>query len=81
MFSLLKRNKRLEVVDENQTTIYVMPDFVQVVLRNDFQKLVDDLNESGYHDIQKIIEFESNPRYRADYREKMKRGKFYENVD
>ncbi len=56
-FKLIKRNKRLLIVDAGGRTIYTMPFFVRLPTREPLQKLCDHFNTNGY-DIKAIIDME-----------------------
>jgi len=63
-YKMVKRNKRLIIVDSNDKLVYGMPDFLRNHLRDrkELQKLVDKFNIVGYRNIQDIVEFETNLR-------------------
>lgn len=65
MFKLVKRFKKLMIVDENDQIIYHPPNFLRpVTSRSDFDPLLKDLEEFGEIQGKTLTEFESkfNPR-------------------
>lgn len=77
-FEVLKRNRRICIVDNNDRVVYSPPDFVRLISRDDLRGVADIFNSRGY-DIGAIIELESNIRFRPDY--KRNKACYYETVD
>lgn len=64
-FSLIKKNKKLMIVDESNNLVYCPPSFLKpVTSRNDFQEIVDDANLNGNISGELLTSFETkfNPR-------------------
>lgn len=65
IFKLVKRHKRLMIVDSNENIIYCPPDFLRPVTnRSDYDPLLEDLAEFGEIKGRTLTEFETkfNPR-------------------
>ena len=65
MFKLIKRQKRLMIVDKNDMIIYCPPDYLRpVTSRADYDPMLKDLVEFGEVKIKTLTEFETkfNPR-------------------
>lgn len=59
-FRLIKKNKRLMIVDSEDNLVYYPPDFLRPVTnRNDFMPLLEDANSNGFHSESYIMWFES----------------------
>jgi len=64
-FSLVKRNKRLIIVDMDGNLVYCPPDFLlPVTNRKDYQEILDDANLNGKLSEALLMKFETkfNPR-------------------
>lgn len=64
-FRLVKKNKRLMIVDSEDNLVYYPPDFLRPVTnRNDFLPLLEDANSNGFLSGKAIGDFEAkfNPR-------------------
>ena len=66
-YSVKKMNRRVCIVDNKDMIVYSMPQFVQLISREDLQPVVDEFNRSGYS-IDAIMKLERNPKFRMDYR-------------
>lgn len=73
MYTIAKINKRMHILDSSGNSVYSPPDYVRMLNRTDLQKVADQFNTHGYN-IKFIIEFQSDIRFRADYR---KNKEFY----
>lgn len=65
MFKLIKRHKRLMIVDEKDNIIYCPPDFLRpVTSRADYDPLLDELAKTGELSNSTLTNFETkfNPR-------------------
>lgn len=65
MFSLVKRYKKLMIIDDNDNIVYCPPDFLKpVTSRADYDPLLKDLAEFGEIKGKTLTEFETkfNPR-------------------
>ena len=62
MFVVKKKNKKLYIVDDNDTIVYGIPDFIKIHSRDILKNLADKFNEKGKRDIDAIIEWESSVR-------------------
>lgn len=54
---LVKRHKRMWIIDEDGQEVYTPPDFLQVPHRNEFHNLIADMIAIGY--ILAVMRFES----------------------
>lgn len=64
-FSLVKKHKRLMIVDNDGNIVYCPPDFLRpVVSRKDYDELLNDANQTGRLSGELLTEFETkfNPR-------------------
>lgn len=64
-FSLVKRNKRLMIVDIDGNLVYYPPDFLKpVISRKDYDEILNDANLNGKVSEKLLMEFETkfNPR-------------------
>lgn len=65
MYEIVKRNKRLIIVDEEGWLVYCPPSFLRPVnSRDDYQPLVDAWNKTGIIGGDVLTEFESKWRSR-----------------
>ncbi len=70
--SVVKRHKRLHIVDEAGASVYTPPDFVKVQSREAMASLATSMRGEPA-DIELIAAFEADPRNRPDLR---KRARF-----
>ena len=61
MFRVIKRSKRLMIIDENDNIIYVPPDFLKqkTVSRAKLQELCDEFNRLTFRDFNAIMNYEN----------------------
>lgn len=65
-FSVVKKHKRLMVVDKDGNIVYCPPDFLKrTYTRDEFKNLVDHANETGKLSGELLTEFESKFRSRV----------------
>lgn len=66
-FELVKQHKRLWIRDtDSGERVYTPPDFLQIVARDDFNGLLDELNQ-GRHFVDAITAFERHARIRPGF--------------
>lgn len=71
-FKVIKKNKRMHIVDAEEKSVYTPPAYVQMLNRSNLQEVADKFNEFGGYNIEYIISFESDIRFRKDYRKNLK---------
>jgi hypothetical protein len=61
MYRVVKRNKKLMIIDNNDKMIYTPPSFLKdkIASREQVQELCDEFNRLTSRDIDAIIRFES----------------------
>ena len=62
-YTVVKRNKRLHIVNDAGYTVYTVPRFIKLMSRDDLRKLCNNFNKYGYDWIQLIVEWESTQVY------------------
>ncbi len=67
MYIVEKINKRLWITNSGER-IYTPPEFVVMLSRNNLQEVADQFNLKKEYDILAVIKFESDFRFRRDYR-------------
>jgi hypothetical protein len=65
-FRLVKKHKRLQIIDKDGNTVYCPPDFLRrTYTRDEFEKMIDDANQNGKLSGELLTEFESKFRSRV----------------
>ena len=65
-FAVVKKNKRLQVIDKDGNVVYCPPDILRrIYTRDDFEKMIDDANQNGKLSGELLTEFESKFRSRV----------------
>lgn len=72
MYQVVKRNKRMWIVDTDLKSVYTPPDFVRMLQRDNLQVVADKFNDKNGYDIEAVVEFESDIRFRSDYRKNLR---------